>query len=605
MRGERFVAVGSVLLLVAGSFLVAPVAAEGSVPDTVGLVDPSQGRWYLRNEAGEVTSFFFGNPGDFPFVGDWNCDGVDTPGLYRQSDGFAYLRNTNSQGVADISFFFGNPGDIPIAGDFDGDGCDTLSIYRPSLGRVFIINQLGADGGNLGNAELDYYFGNPGDKPFVGDFDGDGVDTLGLHRESTGLVYFRNSHTQGVADKQFFFGNPRDRLVAGDWGIVDGMDTPAVFRYSNTTLYFRHTNTQGNADSQFVWGCGGWLPVEGSFGLGSEGSTEIPPCPLEPATFESLRGINTVPDFTSSYVAHGLARWEQDVPGVEDIRITSTMDGAAQPALWVAPRGDRDRPLLVVLHSWSSHYDQHASIPFALWAQENGWALIAPQFRGRNDNAAALGSELAVQDVADAIDYATTQEGVDASRVYAVGLSGGGMMALLMAGRHPELVTAVAGWGPPYDLLAFYQQALSQGVHYADDLWRACGGDPTPAGPAQEECLRRSPMTYLDIAREQGVPVYIGQGIGDTVLQPSQGANAFNQLANPEDRFTPEEVEDFGRRRIPAHLAGSITTDTYFGEGDPTVVFARRSAAVWLVYFQSNHEMVYAPALRWFASDPR
>jgi Tol biopolymer transport system component len=234
----------------------------------VGLVDPETGLWHLDDGWGFVTSFYYGNPGDYPFVGDWDCDGIDTPGLYRQSDGFVYLRNSNTQGIADIRFFFGNPGDIPLPGDFNGDGCDTVSIYRPSEARFYIINALGANDGGLGAAEFSYIFGNPGDKPFVGDFDGDGTDTVGLHRESTGFVYFRQSHTQGMADSEFFFGDPGDRLVAGDWGVVDGVDTPAIFRPSNATFHYRHTNTQGVADSQSTWGQSDWLPVSGSFGLG-------------------------------------------------------------------------------------------------------------------------------------------------------------------------------------------------------------------------------------------------------------------------------------------------------------------------------------------------
>lgn len=236
------------------------------VPETVGAVDPTSGRWHLRNEAGQLTTFFFGNPGDFPIMGDWDGDGVDTPGLYRQSDGFVYLRNSNTQGIADIRFFFGNPGDIPIAGDFNFDGFDTVSIYRPSEGKAYIINELGENDGGLGAADFSYFFGNPGDKPFVGDFDGDGVETVGLHRESSGFVYFRNSHTQGIADNSFFFGNPGDRFVAGDW-TGGGFATPGLFRPSNTTWYFRHTNTQGNADSQFVFGSSGFLPVSGMFFL--------------------------------------------------------------------------------------------------------------------------------------------------------------------------------------------------------------------------------------------------------------------------------------------------------------------------------------------------
>jgi hypothetical protein len=235
--------------------------------DTVGLVDPVTGEWRLRNPQGVVTTFFYGNPGDVPFMGDWDCDGVDTPGLFRLSDAFAYLRNSNSQGIADIRFFFGNPSDIPLAGDFDGDGCDTLSLYRPSEQRFYIINQLGANDGGLGVAEFSFLFGNPGDKPFVGDFDGDGIDEVGLHRESTGFVFYRDTLTTGIASNDFFFGNPGDRFVAGDWGLIDGTDTPGLFRPANTTFYFRHSNTQGNADSQFIWGESDWLPVSGIFGL--------------------------------------------------------------------------------------------------------------------------------------------------------------------------------------------------------------------------------------------------------------------------------------------------------------------------------------------------
>ncbi|MDP9495333.1 MAG: hypothetical protein M3P87_08840 [Actinomycetota bacterium] len=237
-------------------------------PSTVGLVNPANAEWHLLNQVGAVTNFIYGNPGDFPMSGDWNCDGIDTPGLYRQSDGFVYLRNSNSQGIANIRFFFGNPGDLPLAGDFDGDGCDTVSIYRASEARIYVINELGANDGGLGAADFSFLFGNQGDKPFVGDFDGNGVDSVGLHRESTGFVYFRNTLNTGNASNEFFFGDPGDRFVAGDWGVVDRVATPGLFRPGNTTFYFRHTNTQGTADSSIFFGQASWLPVSGVFGLG-------------------------------------------------------------------------------------------------------------------------------------------------------------------------------------------------------------------------------------------------------------------------------------------------------------------------------------------------
>ena len=229
----------------------APAPCEpGKECDSV-IFQDAGGRFTLWSDLAEAheQSFYFGNPGDVAFAGDWDCDGVDTPGLYRQSDGYVYLRNSNTQGVADIRFFFGAAGDYPIAGDFDGNGCDTVSVYRPSEARFYIINELGSDDGGLGAADYSFLFGDFGDKPFVGDFDGDGIDTVGLHRESTGLVYYRNSNTTGVADHAFIFGDPGDVLTAGDWN-GDGVDTVGVFRPSTGMVYLRYTNSAGMADAQ-------------------------------------------------------------------------------------------------------------------------------------------------------------------------------------------------------------------------------------------------------------------------------------------------------------------------------------------------------------------
>jgi len=231
----------------------------------VGLVDTSTGEWHLADPWGWIRTFYFGNPGDLPFMGDWDCDGTKTPGLFRQSDAFIYLRNSNTSGVADVQFFFGNPGDLPLAGDFNGDGCDTVSIYRPSEQRFYIINAPGQNEGGLGAADYSFWFGNPGDIPVVGDWDGDDHDEIGLFRPSDGFFYSRNTLDTGVADDQFHFGNPGDEFLAGDWGVVDGVDTPAVFRPTTTTFYFRHTNTPGIAESQQPWTADGasWVAVPG------------------------------------------------------------------------------------------------------------------------------------------------------------------------------------------------------------------------------------------------------------------------------------------------------------------------------------------------------
>jgi hypothetical protein len=234
---------------------VPDICPAGRVCDRVIFQDEA-GRWHRWETISSprtTTSFYFGNPGDVAFSGDWDCDGVDTPGLYRQSDGFVYLRNSNTQGVADIRFFFGNPGDVPLAGDFDGDGCDTVSIYRPAEQQAYVINELGSGDHGLGAADYVFLFGNPGDRPFGGDFNGDGIDSIGLHRASTGLVYFRNTNATGPADSQFSFGDPGDLIAAGDW-IGAGRDSVAAYRPSNQTLYIRYSTNAGNADVQLFAG---------------------------------------------------------------------------------------------------------------------------------------------------------------------------------------------------------------------------------------------------------------------------------------------------------------------------------------------------------------
>jgi hypothetical protein len=49
-----------------------------------------------------------------PVVGDWNEDGIDAIGVYR--NGFFYLRNSNTNEIADLTFIYGQAGDSPVIG---------------------------------------------------------------------------------------------------------------------------------------------------------------------------------------------------------------------------------------------------------------------------------------------------------------------------------------------------------------------------------------------------------------------------------------------------------------------------------------------------------
>ena len=140
----------SLLMLVAlfvmfAAFSPAAGAEDAPMPagESVAAVDQSTGEWFLRNDDGSAQEFYFGDPGDVPLFGDWDGDTVSTPGVYRQSDGRVYLRNSNTQGIGDLWFFFGDQGDVPLAGDWDGDGVDTISVFRPSTNQFFIIHEVG------------------------------------------------------------------------------------------------------------------------------------------------------------------------------------------------------------------------------------------------------------------------------------------------------------------------------------------------------------------------------------------------------------------------------------------------------------------------------
>jgi SpoIID/LytB domain protein len=115
---------------------------------------------------------------------------------------------------------FGGPRDLPLACDWDGDGVDTLGVFR--AGTWFVGNTPG-----VGSVSASFGFGQGGDQPVCGDWDGNGSDSVGVYRG--GRVFLRNTLTTGIADGQFWFGQNGDRLVTGDWN-GDSFDTVGIAR---------------------------------------------------------------------------------------------------------------------------------------------------------------------------------------------------------------------------------------------------------------------------------------------------------------------------------------------------------------------------------------
>ncbi|MGB7861268.1 MAG: hypothetical protein WBM90_12285 [Acidimicrobiia bacterium] len=127
----------------------------GNGIDTPGLYRRSDGKVYLRNTnttGFADIEFFFGIPLDLPIAGDFNGNGQDTVSIYRPSEQRFYIINklgkdNGGLGFAEYSYRYGAPGDVPLIGDYNGDGVDTPGIYRS--GTFYLRNQNSA-----GNAHL-------------------------------------------------------------------------------------------------------------------------------------------------------------------------------------------------------------------------------------------------------------------------------------------------------------------------------------------------------------------------------------------------------------------------------------------------------------------
>jgi poly(3-hydroxybutyrate) depolymerase len=139
------------------------------------------------------------------------------------------------------------------------------------------------------------------------------------------------------------------------------------------------------------------------------------------------------------------------VPGRQRLMIRSTRDGSLQPSYIIVPAAynanSAPAPLMVALHTWNFSIDNQRFQEFEQNAERRNWIYLSPEFRGVDDHPEACGSEIAQQDILDAVAWTRSHLKIDDKRIYLWGWSGGGHMALLMASRAPDLWAAVSAWG--------------------------------------------------------------------------------------------------------------------------------------------------------------
>jgi hypothetical protein len=134
-------------------------------------------KWHIKNSnsAGVPNgSFWFGLPGQIQVAGDWNGDGVVTPGSYDPITGMWRLRNSNTTGKGEIILQFGGSQYKPVVGDWDGNGTTTVGLYEPNAGN-WVLRNVNGNGSNIS-----FQYGGSQFDPVVGDWDGNGSVTAAI-----------------------------------------------------------------------------------------------------------------------------------------------------------------------------------------------------------------------------------------------------------------------------------------------------------------------------------------------------------------------------------------------------------------------------------------
>lgn len=263
-----------------------------------------EGRWSLKGLEGDDDERnedepLFGLIGGIPLMGDFNGDGIAEKAIYFQGEWFIDLNGNGRWDDEDLWAKLGSTIDLPVIGDWDGDGKDDIGIFGPEWpgDPEAIENEPGLpdpanqrrmllkpknvppvpDDATLGHRLLKhtasgkaradlidhvFRYGDGQDRPVAGDWNGDGIDQIGIFRDG---VWYLDSDGDGrwsSSDEKVTFGQKGDIPVVGDW-TGDGIDKLGIYRRGTWILDMNNSRTIDAADKVFEMGGTSDLPVVG------------------------------------------------------------------------------------------------------------------------------------------------------------------------------------------------------------------------------------------------------------------------------------------------------------------------------------------------------
>ncbi len=263
-----------------------------------------QGQWsFTENRDGEIVTVEgrqqFGMFGGTPLVGDFDGDGIDDVGVFK--DGY-FMLDINRNGKwdeSDLIAKLGDQTDRPVVGDWDGDGKDDIGIYGPIWSRDFAHmehepglpnpdNQQIARPKNVpavleettngarsmklsafGKERMDvvdhvFGIGDRDDVPVTGDWNGNGIRSIGMFTNGVWQLDVNGDGEFGHEDIVVNFGRSGDVPLVGDFN-GDGIEEIAVYR---SGTWFMDTNGNRELDASdkvFEMGTSNDIPVVGDW----------------------------------------------------------------------------------------------------------------------------------------------------------------------------------------------------------------------------------------------------------------------------------------------------------------------------------------------------
>ncbi|MHB9030374.1 MAG: alpha/beta hydrolase family protein [Candidatus Latescibacterota bacterium] len=222
----------------------------------------------------------------------------------------------------------------------------------------------------------------------------------------------------------------------------------------------------------------------------------------------------------------------------EEVEFTfkSSFDGTEQKAVAYIPDSikgkDKVSPLVVVAHFMGGNRYTARTGGYYPECDARGWLVVCPELHGlRTPGPTSMASLGAQHDIIDSIEYMKTHYKVDASRIYCVGRSMGGMMGGVIAAKYPDVFAAVLAGQGIYDLKLWTETTI-----------------PHLRAASDKECLPYSEATRFDYERRSAVsyasnlayvPLILWHGTWDTWVPPEQ-AEVLTAAIRRYNRFQPD-----------------------------------------------------------------